>query len=113
MPKVKFLRENKVVEAKEGENLRELALREGVEIYEGLSKHTNCRGKGLCATCRVLIKNGTMKNVSPQSLFEKARLGLAWSSIGEEDMRLSCQASVLGDCEVYTQPEMNLYGRKV
>ena len=113
MPKVNFLRENKIVEVKEGENLREAALREGIELYEGLTKHLNCRGKGFCATCRVAIKNSTMKNASPMSLFEKTRLALTWAAIGEEDLRLSCQVKVLGDIDVYTQPERNLYGRKI
>ncbi len=113
MAKVNFLREKQVVEVKEGEILRTAALHAGIGVHKGISKTLNCRGKGLCATCRVLIKNDTMKNASPKGIFEKMRLALAWVSIGEEDMRLSCQTKVMGDLDVYTQPEMNLYGRNV
>lgn len=113
MPKVNFLKERKVVEVKQGDNLREVALREGIEIYSGLKKILNCRGKGLCATCRVVIKNNTMKGLSPMGLFEKIRLALSWVGIGEENMRLSCQTKVEGDVDVWTQPEINLYGKKI
>ena len=113
MPKVNFVREKKVIEVKDGENLRVACLSAGIEIYRGMHKHLNCRGKGLCATCRVLIKNGTMKNVSLKGIIEKIRLALSWVAIGEEDMRLSCKVKVQGDIDVYTQPEINLYGRKV
>ena len=113
MAKVNFLREKQVVEGKEGEILRTAGLNAGIAVHRGMHKMLNCRGKGLCATCRVLIKNGTMKNASPKGIFEKIRLALAWVAIGEEDMRLSCQTKVMGDLDVYTQPEVNLYGHKV
>ncbi|MBI4430432.1 MAG: (2Fe-2S)-binding protein [Candidatus Omnitrophica bacterium] len=113
MPKINFLREKKVIEVKEGENLREAALNAGIEIYRGIHNLLNCRGKGLCATCRVLIKNDTIKNASPKGIFEKLRLAFSWVAIGEEDMRLSCKVRVKGDVDVYTQPELNLYGRKI
>ena len=113
MAKVNFLREKQVVEVKEGEVLRTAALRAEIEIHRGMHKMLNCRGKGACATCRVLIKNGTMKNASPKGLLEKIRLAMAWVAIGEDDMRLSCQTKVMGDLDVYTQPEVNLYGRNV
>ena len=112
MPKVRFLREKKEIEVKEGENLRESALRNGIEVYRGAHKFLNCRGHGTCATCRVLIKNDTMKNASGMGIAEKVRLAVSFVAIGEEDMRLSCQVRVLGDLDVYTQPELNLYGRK-
>ena len=111
MPNVRFVKENKVIEVKDGENLREAALRNGIEIYRGIHKQINCRGRGSCATCRVLIVNDTLKSASPMRLLEKIRLGLSYVAIGFDHMRLSCQVSVHGDLDVETQPALNLYGK--
>jgi ferredoxin len=54
-----------------------------------------------------------MENTSPQSKWERFRLGLSMVSIGFEDqMRLSCQTKVTGDIEVETRPPLNMSGEK-
>ncbi len=58
MPKITFVNDKKEIEVLAGANLREEALKAGVEVYSGLDKYLNCRGHGLCGTCRVLVKAG-------------------------------------------------------
>lgn len=112
MPKIKFIREQKEIEVPAGANLREESLKAGVAVYSGVNKYLNCYGLGSCGTCRVLIKNDTMKNASPKRWKEKLRLALSWFAIGaEKEVRLSCQTRVNGDIEVYTRPEWNLSGQ--
>jgi ferredoxin len=134
MPKVVFVKEKQEIEVPEGANLREAARSAGVQVYRGLDRYLNCRGLGLCGTCRVLVKKG-MENLAPKGMthaqWEEARrkakesdsdaglknwlerftLGKSLAVIGHEDeMRLSCQVSVHGDCTIETQPEFNWYG---
>ena len=110
MPKVVFVSEKKEIEVPQGANLRVEAMKAGIEVYRGLDKLLNCRGLGLCGTCRVLVKKG-MENLSMKGTREKIKLATMMSSIGHEDeMRLSCQVEVNGDCTVQTRPPLNLSG---
>jgi len=116
MPKIKFAKEKKEVECAAGENLRKVALREGIALYPGIHKYVNCMGFGQCASCRVQITKG-VENVSPQGLFERLRLLLGpitfFARLGhEQDLRLACQTRVLGDIEVETQPAVNWHGER-
>jgi ferredoxin len=134
MPKVVFVNEKKEIEVPEGANLRLEARKAGIEIYKGLDRFLNCRGLGLCGTCKVLVKKG-MENLGPKgmtpekfkeyqekvakgeakpnrkTLRERFTLGRMFSAIGHEDeMRLACQVSVHGDCTVETKPTFNWSG---
>jgi len=114
MPKVVFVKEKKDIDVPAGSNLRQEARKAGVAIYGGIDKYLNCRGLGLCGTCKVYVKAG-MENLSPKTLMEKVNLNLhpltAFAAIGHEDeIRLSCQVKVNGDCTVETRPEFNLSG---
>jgi ferredoxin len=110
MPKVFFVKEKKEVEVPQGANLRQEAIKNGIDVYKGLSRYLNCLGHGSCGTCRVIIKEGK-DNLSPQGLLEKFTLWRMLASIGhEEEMRLSCQVKVNGDCKVETQPGFNWEG---
>ena len=81
--------------------------------YRGLHELANCRGKGVCATCRMLVVGGTAANCAPMKPLEKWRLKLSYVYIGfEDEMRLSCQTQVNGDIQVITVPALNLYGMK-
>src|SRR5262249_10200843 len=70
MPKVVFAHKKKENEVPAGSNLRDEALKAGVqmnfhavEIGEGkLGRYLNCRGHGTCGTCAVLVKKG-MENL--------------------------------------------------
>ena len=114
MPKVTFVTEKKDIEVGVGANLRQEAIRAGVQVYKGLRKVLNCHGLGLCGSCKVLVKKGA-ENLSPKGMLEKFTLATSpettFSIIGHEDeMRLSCQCTVKGDCTVETRPPFNWSG---
>ena len=114
MPKVTFVNEKQEIEVEPGANLRQAALKAGVAVYPGVNRYLNCRGLGLCGTCRVLVKKGK-ENLTPKTLIERANLNThpltMLAAIGHEDeMRLSCQVRVNGDCTIETKPPFNLTG---
>lgn len=124
MPTVKFIKEKKEVEVQLGANLRSVALAAGVNLYQGLNgfgaglnQLVNCRGFGTCGTCRVLITKG-IENTNPMGLIEKAKFRIpvpdplpSLAFIGHEhNMRLACKTKVLGNLEVETGPEVDLFG---
>src|SRR5919199_1884606 len=97
-----------------GANLRQAARAAGIEIYRGPDKYLNCRGLGLCGTCRVLVKKG-MENLSPKTAIERLNLAAhpvtMFAALGHEDeMRLACQVKVNGDCTIETHPPFNWSG---
>ncbi|MCH8828484.1 MAG: (2Fe-2S)-binding protein [Planctomycetes bacterium] len=118
MPKIKFIKEKKEIEVPEGANLRKEALKAGIEVYPGIHKKwfANCHGNGICCSCRVHVKKG-QENVSKPGIWEKFNCAINpfgfFSKLGhEQELRLSCQTKVYGDCEVETRPEFNWHGEK-
>jgi ferredoxin len=124
MPLVKFTRENKEIDVPDGANLRKEAIKAGINVHQGVNgfgasvnKFINCHGLAQCGTCRVNITKG-MEHTSSMGLLEKARFYNplpdpfpCLSFIGNEDtLRLACCVKVLGDIEVETAPELNLFG---
>ena len=114
MPKVKFIKEKTEIEVPQGANLREEARKAGIQVYPGVNKYLNCMGMGQCGTCKVLIKKG-MENTGPKTFMEKFNFNFhpmtMMAYIGhEEEMRLSCQVEVKGDCTIETRPPLNLSG---
>jgi ferredoxin len=111
MPTIKFVNEKKEIQVPVGANLRNEAMRAGVQVYSGVVEQIlHCPGLGCCGTCRVLVTKG-MENASPMGIRERMRFKASMAYIGHEDkMRLSCQTCVNGDIEVVTQPEMNWFG---
>jgi ferredoxin len=114
MPKVAIVNEKKEIEVQAGANLRTEAVKSGVSLYKGLDRYLNCRGFGLCGTCRVLVKKG-MENLSPKTFMEKLNLNLhplsMLAAIGHEnEIRLSCQVRVNGDCAIEATPALNWDG---
>lgn len=116
MPTINFVKEKRKVECAEGENLRTVAMREGIELYSFPHNYVNCMGLGACASCRVHISKGE-KNVNPQGFLEWIRLMLGpltfFARIGhEKDLRLSCKVEVKGDIDVETQPPIVTPGER-
>jgi ferredoxin len=124
MPIVKFIKEKKEIEVPAGANLRKEAMKAGINVHQGvngmgaaINRYFNCHGLGQCGTCRVKIVKG-MDNASKMGFIEKMRFKVpipdplpSLAFIGNEDtMRLACQTLVMGDMEVETGPELNLYG---
>lgn len=117
MPKVHFIREEKVIEVPAGSNLRKEALKAGINLYPGPFKVLNCRGFAVCASCRVILRNGTIRNTGPKTMAERLTPWhnplYAFATIGHEDeMRLACQTTVMGDIEVLTMPGFNWHGEE-
>jgi ferredoxin len=114
MPKITFVNEKRDLEVESGTNLRQAAQKEGIRLYPSLTLYLNCRGLGLCGTCKVLVTKG-MENLSPPTLMERINLmahpHTVFSRIGhEKELRLACQVKVNGDCTVVTQPAFNWSG---
>ena len=114
MPKVEFVNEKKEIDVPVGANLRVEARKAGIPIYKGLDRYLNCRGFGLCGTCRVLVKKG-MENLNAKTVMERLNLNLhpltLFAALGHEDeMRLACQVQVNGDCTIETTPSFNWSG---
>ena len=105
MPNITFVNENKTVEAEIGTNIRTLAKKNGVQLYEGLDVLLNCQGNGLCGTCRVEVVDG--KGVSPMAPIEEGSM-MGWISFSvcsvPKNHRLACQMEVKGDCQIKTHP---------
>ncbi len=114
MPKITFVKEKKEIDVPVGTNLRQAAREAGIDVYKGLEKYLNCRGFGLCGTCKVLVKKG-MENLSAKSLMEKFNMNChpltMLAALGHEDeLRLACQVQVNGDCTIETTPAFNWSG---
>src|SRR5580700_2297950 len=106
MPKVTFVTEKMELEVPLGANLREEAMKAGIEVYAGINRYVNCFGHGTCGTCKVVVTKGK-ENLSPKTMMEKLTLWRMLSCIGhEEESRLSCQCQVNGDCTIETRPAL-------
>lgn len=97
MPTVYFVKEGRAVECPVGANLRDLARANGIQLYLFPHNLGNCRGFGLCGTCRVRIDDP--RAVSQRT--PKDEWKCAWEG---EDIRLACQTKVLADVKVTTTP---------
>ena len=125
MPIVKFVKEKKEIEVPVGANLRNEAIKAGVNLNQGLNgvgaginRVLNCGGKGMCGTCRVLITDG-IENTNKLTAVEWVRFKTVLipdpvpplAYVGHEDeMRLACCTIVQGDITVESGPELNLFG---
>ena len=99
MARIKFVKENKEVEASFGSNLRFKAQENNIDIYTFMGKLTQCGGYGQCGTCVVDIVEGA-QNLTPRTAVEEKMLRKRPSSC-----RLACQAMVQGDISVETKPD--------
>ena len=135
MPIVKFVKEKVEIEVPEGACLRTEAIKAGVNVNRAIAgisdaidqcvatagKFLNCKGFGMCGTCRVLVVKG-MENTNKMTVREKLKFKTVIPTpvpdplpclafIGnEETMRLACMTTIHGDIEVVTGPEVNLFG---
>ena len=132
MPVIKFVKEKKEIEVSHGANLRTEAVKAGINLNcvvngvsdgidnftKSVSKFVNCRGFGLCGTCRVNITEG-MENTNGVTTRERMKFKYfpfpdplpCLAYLGHEDtMRLACMTKVEGDVVVETSPEINMFG---
>lgn len=107
MPVIRFVREGRDVECYPGENLRDVALREGVELYGLKGRLGNCNGCGQCITCFVEISGSAGPGaLSPRTGVEEAKLKRR-----PDDWRLACQTLVQQSVIVLTKPQAGLGDR--
>lgn len=102
MHRVHFRKENVTVHVRDGANLREACLEHGVDPYPALGGLASCRGKGLCGTC--VVQTPEPEGLAPPEKRERKALKKFDSSI--EGLRLSCQAKVVDDLTIVTDPDL-------
>lgn len=99
MVRIKFVNEEKEIEAAVGANLRFKAQENDIDIYSFMAKLMQCGGYGQCGTCVVDIVEGA-NNLSPRTAAEEKMLRKRPSTC-----RLACQAMVQGPISVVTKPD--------
>ena len=97
MPKVVVEGLDRTLVVPPGANLRESLLDAGVTLYPFVFALLNCRGRGLCGTCKVRVAEGG-DDLGPRTACEDRKLGNA------PGLRLACQCVVRGDCRIETLP---------
>lgn len=104
MPVIRFVREGCDVECYPGENLREVAMREGIQLYGLKGTLGNCGGCGQCITCFVAIPDGASSQaLSERTIVEEQKLRRR-----PQNWRLACQAMVQESVLVLTRPQVGL-----
>jgi ferredoxin len=88
----------KIIKTEKGSNLRQVLVDNGINVYQSFTRWTNCKGKQLCGTCIVDIKEGGM-NTNRKSMDEGSTL-----RENPDSYRLSCVTFVYGDITVETFP---------
>jgi ferredoxin len=97
MPVVTFIKQEITVEVPQGANLRLLALKHNLDLYLFPNNLLNCRGRGLCGTCRVRVDDP--RALSLRTLTDERKCG--WEG---KNYRLACQSQVLDNLRVETNP---------
>ncbi|MBK8288719.1 MAG: ISC system 2Fe-2S type ferredoxin [Cellvibrionales bacterium] len=99
LPHEKYCPEGAVVEAESGENICEVALRNGIEIEHA------CELSCACTTCHVIVRSGA-DSLEPPDELEDDMLDKAWGL--EPDSRLSCQALLADEDLVVEIPKYTI-----
>lgn len=86
------------IRAKRGCNVRQTLVDEGINVYQSITRWTNCKGKQLCGTCIVNVPVGGT-NTNRKSMDEASTL-----RENPDTYRLSCVTFAYGDCVVETFP---------
>ena len=104
MPVIRFVREGRDVECFPGENLREVALREGIALYGLKGQLGNCSGCGQCSTCFVSVVDEAGRDaLTARTPVENNKLRRR-----PDEWRLACQALVERSVLVLTRPQVRL-----
>ncbi len=92
--KIKIFPIGKEVYAKNGSNLMQVLLDNGIDI------ESSCGGVGTCGRCKVEIIKG---NIEPD---KSKPLGLKLKDKKEKNLALSCLSKISGDLEIYIFPTL-------
>ena len=97
MLEIEFVRQKRTIKAKEGETIRETAIRNKLSVYPHIFKILNCRGRGRCHSCAVEVVSG---NTEPRNEVEGQQL--AGKLTKNPKLRLACQVKVSDNLVVKT-----------
>ena len=97
MLELQFTKQNRTIEAEQGETIREAAIRSKLSIYPHIFKILNCRGRGLCHTCAVEIISG---HTEPRNEIENQQLAKKLKK--NPELRLACQVKVSDNMTIKT-----------
>ena len=100
MTTIRFIREGIDVQCRPGENLRDLIIREKLQLYGLKGLLGNCGGAGQCSTCFVAVEGGTSNCLSPQTLVEEQKL-----KSRPQNWRLACQTLINASTVILTKPQ--------
>lgn len=87
-----------VLTAPVGVNVRQLLVDNNINVYQSVTRWTNCKGKQLCGTCIVNVTEGA-SFTNRKSMDEASTL-----RENEDSYRLSCITFAYGDVTVETFP---------
>jgi len=100
MTTIRFIREGFDIQCKPGENLRELIIREKLQLYGLKGLLGNCNGAGQCSTCFVSVEGGNKNSLSPLTFVEEEKL-----KNRPENWRLACQTLIKSSAVILTKPQ--------
>lgn len=87
--------------APSGTNVRQFLVDNGINVYQSVTRWTNCKGKQLCGTCIINVADG-IPNTNWKSMDEASTL-----RSNPDSYRLSCVTFAHGDVTVETYPPLN------
>ena len=87
MPKVTFVKEKMDIEVPHGANLREEAMKAGLEVYQGINRYVNCFGNGQCARVRSSSRKA-WRTSAPKVPWRSSRFGECCRSSGTSGIAL-------------------------
>lgn len=97
MLEVQFENQKRKISVEPGANLREAAIANRISLYAHIFKLLNCRGRGLCKSCRIEVVSG---NVDERNEIENNNLKKALKK--NPNLRLACQIKVEDNLVVRT-----------
>jgi len=100
MPTIRFLREGLDIECRQGENLRDVVIKEKLQLYGLKGILGNCGGAGQCSTCFVSVEGGNKNSLSPLTIVEEEKL-----KNRPENWRLACQSLIKSSAVILTKPQ--------
>ncbi len=100
MTTIRFIREGIDIQCKPGDNLRELVIREKLQLYGLKGILGNCGGVGQCSTCFVSVEGGSKNSLSPLTKVEEEKL-----KNRPDNWRLACQSLIKSSAVILTKPQ--------
>ena len=100
MATIRFIREDLEIQCNPGENLRELVMKENLQLYGLKGILGNCGGAGQCSTCFVSVEGGTKNSLSPLTAVEEEKL-----KNRPDNWRLACQTLINSSAVILTKPQ--------